>query len=137
MWQAAERERVRWLAELQAAEVRRGAEADWATGASYGGTRYKWRLQEESAGVTSGAAAVLARRRRAVGECEQDGRSPPQRQRTRGNGDPETLSGEGGRSKRSRGGGGENYAREGHKTSEGRPAGRLAPEPGHARLLVL
>ena len=118
LWRAAEQERVRRLAGLQAAEVRRGAAAGWATGAGYGGTRYEWRLQEEiagSSGVTSGAAAVLARRRRAVDECERDGRSPPQRQRTSGDGSPGTLGGESGRRKRGRVGYGEDCAREERK----------------------
>ena len=109
MWQAAERERVRRLAELQAAEVRRGAEADWATGASYGGTRYEWRLQEEivgSAGVTSGAAAVLVKRRRAGSGCERDKQSPPRLQGTGSDGNPETSSkGDGRRNKRHEEGG--------------------------------
>ena len=108
---------------------RRGDLAFFLDGAAYSATPYLVRptlmLRTHMHHRTVNAMAVrssvglgpaqIARRRRAVGECEQDGRSPPQRQRTRGNGDPETLSGEGGRRKRRCEGGGEDFAREGRK----------------------
>ena len=86
MWREAEQDRISTLAERQAASIEQEG-ADWGAAAKRPrGVRYEWRRQEETAremGVTSGAAAVLAKRRHADGEHEQ---RPSQRPRRDGDG---------------------------------------------------
>ena len=91
MWREAEQDRISTLAGRHAASS--GWEAtDWGAAAGQiRGVRYEWRRQEEAAremGVTSGAAAVLAKRRHADGGHER-GQRPPQRPRRDGDGSRE------------------------------------------------
>jgi len=84
MWREAEQDRISTLAGRHAASS--GWEAtDWGAAAGQiRGVRYEWRRQEEAAremGVTSGAAAVLAKRRHAD---SGHGQHPPQRPRRDG-----------------------------------------------------
>ena len=74
MWREAEQDRISTLAGRYAASS--GWEVtDWgAEDGQIRGVRYEWRRQEEAAremGVTSGAAAVLAKRRHADGGHER------------------------------------------------------------------
>ena len=105
MWREAERGRISRLAERQSMEVRR-SEGEWmAETGRERGVRYEWRLQEETArdmNVTSGAAAVLAKRRRADSEHAHNN-SPSQRTRTEGGGNQEATSAKEERCKRRHG----------------------------------
>ena len=88
MWKEVERERRHRLTEQQEAAVRRDEE-EWTveTGQTRG-VRYDWKQQEDTmrdVGVTSGAAAVLSRRRHSDSGSTHDGQSPSKRLRHAGN----------------------------------------------------
>ena len=84
MWKEAERGRRHRLTEQQEAAVRRGEEEWMVETGQVRGVRYDWKQQDDTMrdrGVTSGAAAVLSRRRHSDSGSTHDGQSPPKQPR--------------------------------------------------------